>query len=382
MRELDAILKNAVENGDVPFMVAAVGDKNGTVWSGAAGDRVPGAAANAETVFRIYSMTKAIGAAAAMILVERGQLNLDAEVESILPEFSKIEFLEGFDRDTPILRPPRTKATVRQLATHTSGLVYEFWNADIKKYLEVTGLASVLSGQKTSLMYPMVFEAGERWDYGIGIDWLGQIVEAIDGRRIDQFCKQEIFDPLEMPDTRFEIEGTMQDRLAKVVIRGEDGEFADFELAPPSNPEFYGMGSALYSTVPDYMRFLRCLLNNGELDGQRILSAASVDTFLANHIGNLRVGKLTTVIPALTADVEVFPELTKSVSLGFLRVESDVPDMRSAGSQGWAGVANTHFWFDPKKGLAAVLMTQTLPFVEPRFVKVYKQFELGVYANI
>ena len=107
----------------------------------------------------------------------------------------------------------------------------------------------------------------------------------------------------------------------------------------------------------------------------------AIDIFLSNHIGNLRVGKLTTVIPALTADVEVFPELTKSVSLGFLRVESDVPDMRSAGSQGWAGVANTHFWFDPQKGLAAVLMTQTLPFVEPRFVKVYKQFELAVYAN-
>ena len=89
-----------------------------------------------------------------MILVERGQLNLDAEVETILPEFSKIEFLEGFDGDKPILRPPKSKPTVRQLATHTSGLVYEFWNADIKKYLEVTGLASVLSGQKASIDVP------------------------------------------------------------------------------------------------------------------------------------------------------------------------------------------------------------------------------------
>ncbi len=380
MKELDNILARAVENNDAPFLVAALANSKKTLWSGAAGDSIAGTPANTETVFGIYSMTKAIGATAAMILVERGQLNLDTPVENTLPEFADLKLLEGFDGDTPLLRTPTKKATVRQLATHTSGLVYEFWNADIKKYLEVTGLASVLSGQKASLNYPTVFEPGERWDYGIGIDWLGQIVEAIDGRRIDAFCQQEIFDVLNMPDTRFELEGTMSARRAGVSIRGEDGNFGPLDLAPPSNPEVYGMGYCLYSTAPDYLRFLRALLNNGELDDQRILTPESVATLTANQIGDLRVKKMTSVIPALTADVDIFSGVEKTHSLGFLRLEADVPGMRAAGSQGWAGVANTHFWFDPKNDIAAVLFTQSLPFVEPPFMKVYEQFERAVYA--
>ena len=140
------------------------------------------------------------------------------------------------------------------------------------------------------------------------------------------------------------------------------------------------MGHALYSTAGDYMRFLRMFLNRGALDGKRVLSEKGVATMLANHIGDLRVGKLTTVVPAITADVDLFPGTPKTHSFGFLRVEQDVPGMRSAGAQGWAGVLNTHFWFDPAKDVAATIMTQTLPFAEPRFLALYGQFERAVYA--
>ncbi len=163
-------------------------------------------------------------------------------------------------------------------------------------------------------------------------------------------------------------------------IRGEDGKFAPFELAPPPHPEFYGMGHALYSTAGDYMRFLRMFLNKGALDGKRVLSEKGVATMLANHIGDLRVGKMTTAVAPVTADVDLFPGTPKTHSLGFLRVEQDVPGMRSAGSQGGAGVLNTHFWFDPAKDVAGTIMTQTLPFVEPPFLAVYEKFERAVYA--
>ncbi len=381
MKELNALLNNAVTAGDVPFVVAMVGNSSGITWSGTAGERATGLAATEETVFRIFSMTKAVGSTAAMILMDQGELSPDTPVEEILPHFADVKLLEGFDGDTPRLRAPKVKATVRHLATHTSGFVYEFWNADMPKYMEATGHPTVLSGLKSSLMYPRVFEAGERWDYGIGIDWLGQIVEAVDGRRIDTFCREEIFEPLGMPDTDFEVTESLAERLAVVKARGEDGQFADFELAPPSNPEFYGMGHALYSTAPDYMRFLRMFLNKGELDGNRILSEAGVETMLANHIGDLRVGKLMTVAPPVTADAEFFPGFEKSHSLGFMRMEEDVPEMRAAGSQGWAGVCNTHFWFDPARDVAGLIMTQTLPFVEPRFMQLYERFERTVYAN-
>jgi CubicO group peptidase (beta-lactamase class C family) len=174
----------------------------------------------------------------------------------------------------------------------------------------------------------------------------------------------------------------MGERLSAVVMRGEDGAFSDFPLAPPSQPEFYGMGYALYSTAPDYMRFVRSFLNKGQLDGARILSEASVAQMMTNHIGDIRVGPMITTAPPISADVRLFPDTPKTHSFGFLRVEEDVPGMRSAGSQGWAGVLNTHFWFDPAKDVAGLIMTQTLPFVEPRFMATYANFERAVYANL
>jgi methyl acetate hydrolase len=380
MGVLNDVLNAGVASGAAPGFVAMTGNAAGVKWSGTAGERAPGQPMTEDTVFRIYSMTKAIGSTAAMILMDRGKLDPNAPVDSILPDFAKIQVLAGFDGDTPRMRAPKSRATIRQLATHTSGLVYEFWNPDIAQWMQKTSHPSILSGLKSSLFYPMVFDPGTRWDYGIGIDWLCQAVEKIDGRRIDKYCQEEIFAPLGMTSTAFECEGALAKRLASVSARGEDGKFGPFELAPPPHPEFYGMGHALYSTAGDYMRFMRMFLNKGALDGKRVLSEKGVATMLANHIGELRVGKMTTVVPPITADVDLFPGTPKTHSLGFLRVERDVPGMRSAGSQGWAGVLNTHFWFDPAKDIAGTIMTQTLPFVEPRFLDVYAKFERAVYA--
>jgi CubicO group peptidase (beta-lactamase class C family) len=382
MSELDKVIGDAVSNQDAPFLVAMTANGGGTTWSGAAGNSSPGKPAAADTVFRIFSMTKAVGSTAAMILMDRGKLSPDATVKSILPEFAEVRLLEGFGANGPILRAPRVDATVRNLATHTSGLVYEFWNQDVLRYQADTGAPGILSGLKSALNYPLQFEPGERWDYGIGIDWLGQVVEKVDGRRIDQFCLEEIFDPLRMNDTRFEVEPHMAPRLASVSSRGEDGKFVDFPIAPPSHPEFYGMGHCLYSTGPDYIRFLRMFLNKGALDGARIVSETGLESMLANQIGNIQIARLKTAMPPVTADAEFFPGFAKSHSLGFLRFDQDIPGMRHAGSQGWAGVLNTHFWWDPKADLAAVLLTQSLPFVEPRFGATYEKFERAAYRGL
>ncbi len=176
-----------------------------------------------------------------------------------------------------------------------------------------------------------------------------------------------------MSDTAFEPEGALAARLA--------GVFEDFEIAPPAHPEFYGMGHALYSTAPDYMRFLRMFLNMGTLDGARILSEAGVSRMLDNHIGDLRIGKMESVAPALTADVDLFPDIDKTHSFGFLRTEQDIAGRRHARSQTWAGVCNTHFWFDPTADVAGLIMTQSLPFIEPRFLETYDAFEGAVYEG-
>lgn len=383
MTELDRILADAVKTEHVPFVVGMTGNAAGQTWSGAAGEARTGVPAQTDTVFRIFSMTKAVGSTAAMILMDRGKLDADTPVADILPAFGDKQVLDGFDAaGKPIMRAPRTKATVRHLATHTSGLAYEFWNADMPRYMAATGLPTILSGLREGLDYPLLFDPGTRWDYGIGIDWLGQVVEKVDGRTIDRFCREEILEPLGMKDTRFEAEPDIVPRLAGVRMRGEDGHFTDFELAPPAKPAFYGMGHTLYSTAPDYLRFLRMYLNRGQLDGRRILSEAGLARMLGNQIGDTPIPLLKTAAPPVTADAEFFPGRRKTHSMAFQRIEEDVPGMRAAGSQFWAGVCNTHYWFDPAKDVAGLLMTQTLPFVEPRFVGVYEAFERAVYSGL
>jgi len=227
--------------------------------------------------------------------------------------------------------------------------------------------------------YPLTADPGTRWGYGLGIDWLGQVVEAVDGRRIDVFCQAEIFDPLGMSDTAFEPDA-LAGRLCDVSIRGEDGHFGPFELAPPPHPEVYGMGHALYSTAPDYMRFARTILNGGDLDGNRILSAEALATMLSDQMRGLRFEKMVSVAPPLTADFDPFPDTPVGHSFAFMRNDADIPGKRAAGSQSWAGVCNTHYWIDPARDVCAVIMTQSLPFVEPRFMQTYDAFERAVYA--
>lgn len=382
MIEMNRIIEDAVDRHDMPFVVAMVGDRDGIRWSGAAGEVNPGRAASLDTVFSVFSMTKAIGSTAAMILMDRGALSPDATVESILPEFAGIRLLESMGPDGPVLREPRVKATVRHLASHTAGFAYDMWNDKVTRYFESTKLPSILSGLKKSLYYPLQAEPGTEWHYGIGIDWLGQVVEKVDGRTIDQFCREEILEPLGMRDTRFEIDPDWGDRLAGVKIRGGDGMFSGVAVAPPAKPEFYGMGHALYSTAPDYMKFLRMYLNGGELDGAKILSQKAVDTYLQSQIGSVKIPIMKTAHPQMAADVDLFPGCPKSHSMGFVRTDEDVPGMRSAGSQTWAGLMNTHYWFDPASNVAGVLMTQSLPFAEPRFMQNYYAFEREAYRQV
>ncbi|MEM9104411.1 MAG: serine hydrolase domain-containing protein [Pseudomonadota bacterium] len=377
MAHMDTVLNDAVKTGAVPFVVGMVGNAGGVTYSGAAGHAAEGLAAGEDTVFRVFSMTKAVGSVAAMILIDQGKLSMDTPVADVLPAWNELKVLDRMHGDTPQMRAPTVQATARHLATHTSGLEYEFWNAQVPEFMEKTGHPTILSGLKTSLAYPLTNDPGTRWGYGPSIDWLGQMVEAIDGRRIDAFCKEEIFDPLGMTNTAFEPDG-LESRLADVVIRGEDGAFGPMEIAPPPQPEVYGMGHALYSTAPDYMKFLRMILNKGTLDGQQVLSSSAADSMQADQMRGLSFEKMTSVSP-LTADVE----LEGDPSHSFIAVvhREDVPGKRSAGTQSWAGVLNTHYWLDPKKDVAAVIMTQSLPFVEPQFMAVYDAYERAVYAH-
>lgn len=378
----DRALGDGVREGLTPGVVGMVAGRDGVRYAGAFGRRGVEDAApmTVDAVFRLFSMTKAIGSLAALKLVEAGSLDLDAAVGDILPEFDALKVLDGFDGETPRLRAPRARATVRQLATHTSGAVYEFWNADIARYLRATGRPSVLAGTKAALHgYPLAFDPGARWDYGVGIDWLGQVVEAVSGQRIDAFCREQIFAPLGMTDTAFECEGPLRERLVGAQATTPEGWKA-IPLAPPPQPEVYGMGHCLYGTAGDYIRFLRMILNGGALDGARILAPETLRLMTENQIGDLDMTPLRTVIPPISADVDLFPGVRMKHSVGFAINVADVPGKRRAGSMGWAGVLNTHCWVDPASDVAGVILMQHLPFVEPGALRLYDAFERAAYA--
>lgn len=384
MRALEQVIEEAVADGRVPGAVAMVADRSGVIHASAHGKRAAGAAEamTLDATFRLFSMTKAVASVAALRLVEEGLIGLDDPVGDHVPEFDALQVLDGFDGDAPILRAPAGRATIRQLMTHTAGPVYEMWDANQKKYLKVTGLPRMSSGAREAFgAYPLAFDPGTRFGYGVSTDWLGLVVEEVSGERIDAVLRREIFAPLGMDATGVECSPEMGAKLVGGHMRGPEG-FAEIDAAPPDQPEVYCMGQALYGTGGDYLRFLRMLLGGGALDGARVLSEDGAALLLSNQTGDLPIGHFTSVSPGASASAEFFPGARKSHSLACLRVEDDVPGMRRAGSCGWAGLMNTHYWIDPTAGICAVLMMQQLPFMEPGAASVYEAFERAVYAEL
>jgi CubicO group peptidase (beta-lactamase class C family) len=380
---LDEVLRRAVEAREVPGVVAMAASGSGPIYEGAFGVRDLGAghAMTLDTVFRIYSMTKAITCVAAMQLVEDGRLSLDAPVPAIDPALGSPQVLEGFDAaGAPLLRPAARPITLRQLLTHTAGFTYEVWNANTLRYVKTTGMPSMASGKRAALRLPLAFEPGERWEYGINIDWVGRIIEEVTGRPIDAHLRERILAPLGMDDTGFVAAPEQCARQASVHRRQPDGSFVAQPLAAPSTPEFYSGGGPLYSTARDYLIFLEMLLHQGSFRGARLLRPETVALINQNQIGDLPAGILKTQLPEVSHDVDFFPGAKLRWGLGYMLNLEPGPNGRSAGTLGWAGLANLYYWLDPARRVAGVIMTQILPFADPAAVRLYGQFERGVYA--
>jgi CubicO group peptidase (beta-lactamase class C family) len=380
---VDEVLQAAVTNGDVPCVVAMAGDRDGVIYEGAAGERTPGSGemVGPDTMFRIASMTKMVATVAALQLVERGQLDLDDTVETYLPEFGELQVLEGFDGDTPRLRAPATRATVRQLVTHTTGLTYWFWNADMVRWHEVTGTPNVLSGSMEIFKAPLVADPGTRFEYGINVDWLGRVVEAAGGRSLRDHMQEHILDPLGMGSTTFVMDEEQRAACVPIHVRGEDGAWAATDLDWSQEPEWWAGGHGLYSTPADYLRFQRMLLCGGTLDGRKILEPATVEAAFRNEIGALEFpAHIATADPDSSFDFDAGPGL--KWGLGLLLNPTAADGMRAAGSGAWAGLFNTHFWVDTASGVTGAVYCQTLPFAEPRVYAVYQGFESALYASL
>jgi CubicO group peptidase (beta-lactamase class C family) len=381
---IDTVLNEAVKAGAVPNAVAIAADRNGVIYEGAAGPRVAGVEGDPVTVdthYRIMSMTKMIATVVALQQVEKGSLDLDAPVDTYRPEFADLQVLEGFDGDTPRLRAPATRATVKQLITHTAGLGYWFWNADLVRWESVTGTPNVLSGSNVIFTAPLVADPGTKFEYGINADWLGKVVEAASGTTLDVAVKEGVTGPLGMDATAFLMDDQQRSNSVPVHLKGEDGTWAPSEIELNQAPDYWAAGHGLHSTPRDYLKFQRALLGGGELDGIRILQKSTVDAAFQNQIGDIDFpAAIPTADPASTYAFNAGPGY--KWGYGLLLNTADVPGARKAGSGAWAGLLNTHFWIDPTSGITGAIYTQFLPFVPEEAMTMYADFEKALYASL
>ena len=382
----DSLLRNATNDGSVPGVVAGATDRDGNLYLGGFGERVLGGGEEMtpDTVGWIASMTKPLTGAAALQLVERGQLNLDTPAAEVVPALGEARVLEGFEEDgAPRTRAPKREMTLRHLLTHTAGFSYETWNASILAYQTSTGTPGIISCQDAALGTPLLFDPGERWEYGISIDWIGKMIEAASGQRLGAYMRDHLLEPLGMHDTAFRITDGMRARLAKIHQRVEDGSLVPLmDLEMPQEPEVELGGAGLYGTIADYLCFIRMMLDEGRIDGEQILAPETVATMSRNQMGACRVTPLKTVIPPFSNDADFFPGMPKTWGFTFLINTEDAPTGRSAGSLAWAGLANSYFWIDQAKGVGGAYMTQVLPFADQESLPLYLAFESAVYDNL
>jgi len=380
----NALLQAAVQSGDVPGVVAAVTTGDKILYEGAFGERVlgQGTAMSMDTVMWLASMTKPIVGTAAMQLVEQGKLSLDEPASKVLPALGEVKVLTGWDSDgKPILRAPKSPITLRHLLTHTAGFTYDIWNPETARFHKTFNVPRAGSGKKAGLAIPLSFDPGTQWEYGINLDWTGQVIEAASGMKLGQYIQKNITEPLGMTSTAFKISPEMRARMAKVHQRDPDGvRLTVTQNEVPQEPEFEPGGGGMYSTASDYIKFMQMILNKGSGNGHQILKPETVTLMSKNAMGLLRVKMLPSQNKVVSQDAEFFPGVPKTWGLSFMINEEQAPTGRSAGSLAWAGLANTFFWIDPTKNIAGLLMVQVLPFVDPKALALFSQFEKNTYT--
>ncbi len=385
---IDQTLRQAAETKQVPGVVCAAATADGLLYEGAFGKRdlAKGTDMTADSVFWIASMTKALTSTAAMQLVEQGKLSLDEPIGKLLPDLAAVQVLEGFDdKGEPKLRPPKRPITLRLLLTHTAGFTYDIWDANTARYAKTAGLPGIISCKNAALKTPLAFDPGEAWEYGINIDFVGKAVEAVSGKNLNVYLHDHLFEPLGMKDTTFLLRPDQQARLVSVHARKPDGSLDPIEFGIPQEPEFFMGGGGLYGTARDYLAFLQMLLHDGELNGVRLLRPETVAEMAKNNIGDVKIRALKTTAPNASPDVDLsqmFPGQDLKWGLSFLINPQPGPAGRSAGTLSWAGLANTYFWVDRSKRVAGVILTQILPFVDPKVIDLYGRFESGVYRAV
>jgi CubicO group peptidase (beta-lactamase class C family) len=371
LRKLDDFLRRLTERGRIPGWSVAVSRRSVLAHAATGGrrDLEAGLPVEADTIFRIYSMTKPVTAVAAMVLYERGDIELSDPVAEFIPAFRDMRVFTGGSEAAMVTGPAARPITLWHLLTHTAGLTYGFHRAHpvdamyrrAGHEMEAPPGCSLAEACETWAGLPLLFHPGEEWNYSVATDVLGRVVEVVSGQTLGEFCDQQIFAPLGMRDTAFTVPAPDRGRLAQLyAITPDDGLAPATALAATVTTPGRGHhgGGGLASTTGDYLRFAAMLANRGALDGVRILGRQTVESMVRNHLpagADLRSfgrpmnaeSPLSGVGQGLGVSVLLDPAL------------AGYPGC--PGEFGWGGAASTVFWVDSALDLFVVFMTQALP---------------------
>ena len=368
MERIDHVIDTAIARGEIPGAVVLVSKNNNTDLLKAYGfaDMASGKLMETDTIFRIASMSKAVTSVAAMILYEQGRFSLNDPISKFLPEFSNMKVISEVDDGGKIIAKTDAKNLIRiiDLLSHTSGISYPFIENQVQAvYLDagvIDGLTARDITLKSQMMLlaqqPLLFEPGTEFAYGLSIDLLGYLVEVISGQTLAEFIAENITVPLNMVDTHFYLPVDQAERLATLYafvddtgLVVSDGTESTIKLDNPNYPiegakSYFCGGAGLSSTAEDYGRFILMLLNNGQLDGVRILSRKSVELMR-------------------TARTDWDDDSLADFGLGFQIVNDlgKAGELGSVGSYSWGGAFYTSFWIDPAENLVGVFMSQVRP---------------------
>jgi CubicO group peptidase (beta-lactamase class C family) len=374
----------AIDSGLVPGAVAMICTGDRILHQSALGpsDRKDGRAHTLDDVFMLASMTKAVTAVAGAQLLEQGRFSLDQHAEEILPEIAQHQVFVSWDsNDKPVLRPAKSKVTMRHLFTHTSGHSSDVWNYNTKHYAEVMGLPPIPSCKKAAFDLPLAFDPGTGWEYGVATDFLGKTIETLSGMRLEEYFKTQIFDRIGMEWTSFVMDRRQLDKLVPVRNKAGRGQITAGEFMISQTPEMYMAGAGLYGTAGDYMKFLQMFLNKGAGANGRVLKPETVELMYRNHIGDMSLPPLKTVIPGASADLDLDqPRGSKWSLVGHTNL-TDIPGRRRAGSQFWGGLASSYYWIDPKSDLAGLVLFSYLPYADQDGLDLFETLERDAYAT-
>ncbi|MCD4663997.1 MAG: beta-lactamase family protein [Bacteroidales bacterium] len=363
LARIDAMCMKAIEQNDIPGAVALITRNGIIVYHKAFGmaENESGRILKRDDIFRIASQTKAITSTAVMMLWEEGKFSLDDPISKYIPEFENAQILDTlYENGTYLTKPAEKEITIRHLITHTSGIGYGVIDGDerFKKIYEQAGITDLFTTENISIeenikklaKLPLHHNPGEQWTYSEGLDVLGYFIEIVSGKPLDEFFRNRIFNPLGMDDTWFYLPESKHNRLVPIQKKENDKwikyptTFYDTDYPVKGAKRFFSGGAGLSSTAKDYATFLQMYLNNGELNGVRILSRTTIQFMMENQIGDLWSDR----------------GLYYGLAFGVLNQKGQ--DMGGRGSTGtfeWAGYFNTHYFADPKEKIIGILMKQT-----------------------